>query len=335
MEVREYVSLAPYTTLQVGGPARYLVEVTTEGDIQAARQFASQAGVPVLVLGAGSNILMRDRGFEGLVLVNRITGRTYTESEDGTMFAVYGAGESLDAVIAETVERGLWGLENLSHIPGTVGATPVQNVGAYGVEVSSLIVELTASHLVTGEQKIFTKQQCQFGYRDSYFKTEEGRDWVIERVVFKLSSTPSPVLSYKDLLPLAEREVTQSTIRDKVISIRSAKFPDWHTVGTAGSFFKNPIVPADQAEALKSQWPQLPTYPAANDLTKISLGYVLDKICGLKGYTDEKVGLYEHQALVLINTGDSAEAVEQFVESIKQIVKEKTGITIEQEVRTV
>lgn len=338
MVPQEHSSLVAYTTLKVGGPARYLFEVTTLEALQKARSFARQMNVPLLVLGAGSNVLVSDAGFAGVVVINQLMGRDYQRVSETTTLVVCGAGESLDAVVADTVEKGYWGLENLSHIPGTVGATPVQNVGAYGVEVSDRIVAVQAVHLETGEIKTFAPAECQFGYRDSYFKSTAGRAWIITSVTFTLSTAANgAVLGYADLKQFADTHTSVSVqdVRNEIIRIRSSKFPDWHTVGTAGSFFKNPLISSEQLQSILQSYPAMPHFVQPDGRYKIALGWVLDKVCNLKGYTQGAVGLYENQALVLINYGDSAAAIEELVQHVGATVLEKTGITIEPEVRFV
>jgi len=335
MDIRTGVQLAPYTTLKVGGAAAHLVAVTSEAQLQQVQQFASQIAAPVLLLGSGSNVLVSDAGYPGVVIINQIKGIAYQPIADGTVEVTIGAGELLDDVVADAVSRGYWGLENLSHIPGTVGAAPIQNVGAYGVEVSALIASVQAVSLGTGEVRTFLNQDCQFAYRDSYFKTPPGRDWVITSVTCTLSTDRVPRLEYGDLTQLDAATCTLQAIRALVIEIRSTKFPDWHTVGTAGSFFKNPIVSAKQRDQLVQQYPALPTFVMADGRYKISLGWVLDHVCQVRGYSVGSVGLYHNQALVLTNTGDSAAAIETFAAKITALVYEKTGITIEPEVRFV
>lgn len=338
MQVQEHVELAPYTTLKVGGPARYLATVRTVAELEPVRQFVQQTDVPVLVLGHGSNVLVSEAGFPGLVIVNQISGREYRETTDGVTIGTFGAGENWDEVVADTVERGVWGLENLSHIPGTVGATPVQNVGAYGVEVADRIVSLAAWSLVTGESRTFTPAECQFAYRDSFFKTTAGRDWIITSVSFELSSyRTAAVLGYADLQLFVSTtpDFTQSDLRQEIIRIRSTKFPNWQQVGTAGSFFKNPVITQSQCDALLARYPELPHYPQADGSCKVSLGWILDKLCGLRGYCEGEVCLSEHQALVLLNHGQSAAAVHAFVAAVQARVYEQTNLTIEPEVRFV
>lgn len=336
MEIQPQVGLDIYTTLQVGGPAKYFCEVRSVNDIQHARLFAQKNQLPVLVIGGGSNLLFRDLGYDGLVVKNCLTGRAH-DVRDDSVLATFAAGETFDDVISETVKLGYWGLENLSHIPGTVGATPIQNVGAYGVEIEDLVTEVRAIHIETGELRAFTKDECEFSYRDSFFKSNKGKGWCIVSVTYRLSRVPRPILTYKDLVSLQEfgEAANQTHIRSRVIDIRSAKFPDWTTIGTAGSFFKNPIVATAYADKLQEKYPDLPVYPVSKTESKVSLGYLLDKICGLRGYMAGSVGLYEKQALVLINNGKSADEIEAFVSWVQAKVFEKTGITIEQEVRTV
>ncbi len=247
-----------------------------------------------------------------------------------------GSGEVLDDVIEDATSLGYWGLENLSSIPGTVGATPIQNVGAYGVEVSSLITGVKAVHSKTLEEKNFTPQECFFSYRDSFFKTQEGRQWFVTEVSFKLSKKSAPKLSYGSLIDLQNQpDITPNQIRKTVQEIRAGKFPDWAVIGTAGSFFKNPIISAGKYTELKSTYPDLPGFELENGQIKLSLGWVLDKICGLRGYCEGGVCMFKQQALVLTNTGDSAKAVKKFQAKVAGIVKEKVGIDIEPEVRIV
>ena len=335
MDIRSGVPLSNYTTLKVGGVAAHVAKVTTEAELQQVRQFAQQIDAPVLLLGGGSNVLVSDQGYPGVVAINQIKGIEYQTLDQRMVQVTIGAGELLDDVVADAVSRGYWGLENLSHIPGTMGAAPIQNVGAYGVEVSGLITSVRATSLSTGTVQIFGNQDCQFGYRDSYFKTDAGRDWVVTSVTCALSIQRDPHLQYGDLQQLDADLCSVAEVRSKVIDIRSGKFPDWHTVGTAGSFFKNPIINADHRDQLVQQFPDLPTFMMPDGRYKIALGWVLDHVCGLRGYSDGVVGLYDKQALVLINTGDSAAAIEIFAAKIAALVHNKTAIHIEPEVRFV
>lgn len=337
LAIEEHVSLAPLTTLRVGGPARWLVRVRSVEELRAAlRSARSASAAPPLFLGGGSNLLISDQGYDGFVIKNEIAGRSY-KNEGDLVVCEYGAGEEWDDVARETCERGWWGFENLSAIPGTVGAAPIQNVGAYGVEVASLIRTVTAVHAGSGKLRTFSAAECGFGYRDSYFKTKAGRSWCITSVMFALSREPRPQLSYGDLTKLQdESALTPIRVREAVCAIRSGKFPDWSVVGTAGSFFKNPIVPRSIAGRLQAQYPRLPLFLVDDHYAKLPLGWVLDHICGLRGVCRDGVCLYEQQALVLVNkSATSATAIDDFATWVADQVQERTGIIIEREVRTV
>lgn len=336
LKVERNVLLAQHTTLHVGGVADYFVVVKTEEELVEALQFAQQVAVSSLILGGGSNVLISDAGYRGLVIQNKIDGTIIEAKVDNVRVSV-GAGVVLDELVADTVSKGYWGLENLSAIPGTVGATPIQNVGAYGVEVSSLITTVTAIHCETFTVKVFTNAECQFDYRDSFFKSPEGRQWVVMNVTFTLSKKPNAKLTYGALTALSEEaNITPALVRAEVVRIRSTKFPDWNVVGTAGSFFKNPIVTKAKFESLQTEYPDIVGYEVAEESVKVSLGWVLDNVCHLRGYCENGLCLYEKQALVLVNmSAADAAAVDAFAQKIAAIVKEKTDIEIEREVRMV
>lgn len=336
IDLQENILLAAHTTLHIGGVARYFACVGSAKEVRAAVRFAEQNSLPLLVLGGGSNLLVSDEGFPGLVLKNVYSGLEFFD-EGETVRVVGGAGLMLDEVVAAVVARGYAGIENLSAIPGTLGATPVQNVGAYGVEMGEVIESVAAINLVSGEEKIFTEDECKFAYRDSFFKTVEGKKYFITYVTLRLQKNAAPKISYADLAKsFVDVTPTVAEVRAAVIKIRSAKFPDWHVLGTAGSFFKNPIIPRVHFERLALKYEGLPHYEAGPGMVKIPLGYVLDKLCGLKGYRQGKVGLYEAQALVLVNYGGAtATEVKEFVNEITEKVFQKTEIKIEPEVNFV
>lgn len=324
--------LKSLTTLQVGGPARYFIELTDQTELPALVDFAVSKQVPLQVIGGGSNILIPDEGFTGLAVRNQLSGMEIYEEADRVILQV-AAGENFDELVALSVGQGWWGLENLSHIPGSVGAAPIQNIGAYGVEVSDCIKSVEVYDLKTHTFLCLENDQCNFGYRNSIFKTQVGASYVVTSVTFVLSKQPQPHLAYKDLLPLKDVSASQQTIRDTIIAIRARKFPDWHTVGTAGSFFKNPLVSNEEADVLLHKFPDIPTYETESGI-KISLGFILDKICGLKGYRDGNVGLYHEQALVLVNHGGAtAEEIISFINTIADQVYKKTNLHIEWEVQ--
>lgn len=327
------VPLAPYTTFGIGGEAEYFCEASTVTELTSALTEARDRGWPITVLGGGSNVLVSDDGIKGLVVRNVIKGTKFTEGGEQVVLEV-GAGEVFDEVVEATVTKGYWGLENLSLIPGSVGAVPIQNVGAYGVEAKELVRTVEAVSLTTGAVRTFTNEECLFDYRDSYFKSAEGKDWVITKVVFTLRTLPNPKITYKDLAEyFKETTPAIEDIRKAVISIRNGKFPDWHVLGTAGSFFKNPIVERKVAEALVEKYPDLPHFPTNDGRVKLSLSWLLDHVLDVKGERVGKVGTYKEHVLVMVNHGEAtAKELSEYATSIEDRLREKTGLSIEWEV---
>lgn len=336
MEIQENVLLGAYTTFHIGGPAEFFVIVKTEVELQEAYAFARERALPVTVLGGGSNVLVSDEGVKGLVIKNEITGLQH-EEKNGSVFVTAGAGMVWDDLVADTVDRGWWGLENLSAIPGSVGATPVQNVGAYGVEVGECISVVRVYDTESDLFRELQKEECMFGYRDSFFKHAEGAHLVVTRVMFVLSQTPQPKISYKDLAEtFGERTPTLSDIREAVIRIRAGKFPDWHTIGTAGSFFKNPVLSEEAFQTLQEKYPNIPSFKGVHGDIKVPLGWILDTVLALKGVQRGNVGTYEKQALVIVNHGNAtAKEVDAFAKEVAQKVYDATNIHIEREVRSI
>lgn len=335
LNIQENVLLAPYTTLGVGGRADFFLVVTNEDELREGVRFAKERELPISIMGGGSNVLVRDSGVRGLVIKNQILGISYSE-EGESVFVTAGGGIIWDDLVFDTVNKGYWGLENLSAIPGTVGATPVQNVGAYGVEVGDLISEVRAYDLTSDKFVNLSRTDCRFGYRDSFFKTETGRWMFIVSVTYKLSLIPAPKTHYQDLVSRFGSDVASPTldeVRNTVIAIRSCKFPDVKVIGTAGSFFKNPKISKQEADDLVVDYPSLPVFPQSDGSVKVSLGFILDKICGLRGHREGNVGLYDKQALVLVNYGGATEKeIVAFANDVARKVFDKTKIKIEWEV---
>lgn len=338
--IKENVSLKEYTTFKIGGNARYFSEVHNIEELNAAVNFAKQNLLPHFVLGGGSNVLVGDGVFPGLVLKMNVTTCSFVDSPEEEVMVTAGAGVVLDDLIEKCVLKNVWGLENLSHIPGSVGATPVQNVGAYGVEVCDVISVVHTYDVTSHVEKDFKKNECAFSYRDSFFKTSEGKNYIVTGVTFTLKKNRTPKIVYADLANFFStkktEEISLSEIRAAVIAVRAQKFPDWTIVGTAGSFFKNPIVLKEDGEKLLAKFPALPVYELDSTRVKCSLGYILDKVCGLKGYREGKVRLYEKQALVVVaERGATAQDIMRFTSVVAEKVFEKTGIKIEPEVQFV
>jgi UDP-N-acetylmuramate dehydrogenase len=336
MNIQESVSLGAHTTFRVGGPARFFVEVTSEDELARAVTFAKEKSLPVLVLGEGSNMLVSDEGFAGVVIRPRIMGIEF--GVDGRVVA--GAGEHWDDLVALCVSKNLGGIENLSWIPGSVGAAPVQNIGAYGTELADVLVWVEVFDINSGQTKKLSATDCRLGYRQSIFKESDGKSLVVLRVALQLSQGAEPNISYKDLTNYfaGKENPTIAEVRTAVIDIRTKKLPDITKVGTAGSFFKNPIISAAAYEALVAQYPGMPSFPvaSADDQKKIPLAWILDHVCGLRGYTDGAVGLYETQPLAIVAYDSATSAdVKRLVKKVSEMVKEKTGIDIEWEVNMI
>jgi len=335
MNIKENEPLSAYTTFKIGGPARFFCAVSSEGELVEALKFAEGKRIPFFILGGGSNLLVSDRGFDGLVVKMEMKGVIF--SGDRVRAA---AGEMWDELVAETVRRGLYGLENLSAIPGTVGATAVQNIGAYGAEVSKSIESVRILEVKSGKFLMLPAADCSFAYRDSLFKRQKNRH-VVVNVTFRLDSKGKVNIAYKDLKEYFAakslgREPTLAQVREAVINIRWGKLPDWKLWGTAGSFFKNPIVPVRKFIELKQKYPDLPGFPEGESLVKIALGWILDKVCGLKGLCLGNACVFENQALVIVaKPGATASEVVDLTNEIRNKVKMRTGLEIEAEVEWV
>ncbi len=333
--IEEDVPLATHTTLGVGGAAEYYARVTTLTQLEEAVAWAHAQALTITVIGGGSNILVRDTGITGLVLTLDFTAIEISQKSEQGVFVTVGAGVELDVCIQKMVEEGLWGLENLSSIPGTVGAVPIQNVGAYGVEAKEYIHTVQVFNIETQKSETFTNDECAFAYRDSIFKKQIGKKFIIVSVTFVVTKNAYPRIEYADLKKYfnGEKNPSLREIRNAVIRIRQDKFPDWTRVGTAGSFFKNPIISETAFLQLQEKYPELPGYKSDVGV-KISLGWILDHVCNLRGYTDTYgVGLYEHQALVLVCPHHTpTKHIEHFYKNIIAEVFEKTSIQIEPEV---
>jgi UDP-N-acetylmuramate dehydrogenase len=336
LEIKENIELSKFTTFRIGGQAKYFVIIKSEEDLREALAFAKTRKLPVFVLGGGSNLLVSDSGFAGLVVKNEIRGIKFVDKDQDRVMLEVGAGEVWDEVVALAVTRNLSGLENLSGIPGTVGGAAVQNAGAYGSELKDCAVTVEGLNLVNGKIFKLERDECEYSYRSSIFK--KNKKLVITRVKLELSKKPNLNIEYASLKSRLDDagEITLQKIRDTVLQIRSEKLPDWHKVGTAGSFFKNPIIFQSKYESLKKDFPDMPSFPESKGQVKVPLAWILDHVCSLKGYKTENVGQYEKQPIVLVNFGNAkAKDVLDFSAYVKKIVKEKIGIDIDEEVEFV
>ncbi|MBL8121260.1 UDP-N-acetylmuramate dehydrogenase [Candidatus Saccharibacteria bacterium] len=337
IQVAEQVPLANYSTMRLGGVAAFMTEVHSRDDLKEAVAWARERQLPMIMIGGGSNIVWRDEGFPGLIMINRILGYSDYVSVD-SHFITVGAGEIWDSVVARTVAAGLTGIEALSLIPGTAGATPVQNVGAYGQEIANVLTTVEAFDMTTGQLANIPTEACGFSYRNSNFKNEyRDRFFITSITIHLFEANPFPpyyraVDQYlKDNPP--QGPVTPRVIRDAVIAIRQAKLPDPAYVANNGSFFANPIVDGRKVMELMDEYPSLPTWPMDEGGTKIPAAWLIEQ-AGYKDYHDSQTGMatWATQPLVLVNEhAKSAKDVIAFRDTIIAAVQAKFGITLTQE----
>lgn len=324
-------SLKPFNTFAVDQRAQYFASANSDEDVRDALAQARALNVPLLVIGGGSNLLLT-RDVPALVLRMASRGKRIVHESAEQVVVEAEAGEPWHPFVLWTLEQGLAGLENLSLIPGTVGASPIQNIGAYGVEIKDVFAGLTALDSQTGELREFTLDDCLFGYRDSLFKQHPGR-YLILRVRFALRRQAVLHLEYGPIRQrLMEQGVTTPSAQDvsrAVCAIRSEKLPDPQQLGNAGSFFKNPLVTAAAAQALRHSHPDLVAYPQVDGQVKLAAGWLIDK-AGWKGFRDGDAGVHRLQALVLVNYGQATgEQLLELARRIQSDVRERFGVALE------
>ncbi len=338
MQIIENVSLANYSTMRLGGITSYLAEIQSRDDVEQAVSWANEHGLPAIMIGGGSNVVWQDSGFQGLLMVNRIKGyEDYAESAENH-FITIGAGEIWDTVVARTAAAGLTGIEALSLIPGSAGATPVQNVGAYGQEIAQTLLSVEAYDTTTGRLVNIPAEACGFSYRHSSFQTEYRGRFYITAITFSLTAgNPYPpyygaVEQYLAEHPISGA-VTPQVLRDTVIAIRQAKLPDPAKVANNGSFFANPIVATATITELHTAYPDMPSWALEDGSAKIPAAWLLEQ-AGFKDYHDTATGMatWPSQPLVLINEHAKSTAdLLAFKAKIVASVEQKFGITLVQE----
>mgnify|MGYP001791901423 CR=1 FL=1 len=335
--MQEYAPLAKHSTMGLGGTARYLSIVSTKEEVLYTVNRAKSLGVSTIMIGEGSNIVWKDEGYSGMVIVNKIIGKNILSEDSKEVIVDIGAGENWDEVVAWTVEKKLRGIETLSLIPGTAGATPVQNVGAYGGEISKVLISLEAYDTNRQEFVTISGEDCGFGYRTSIFKTsDKGRYYITSiRLVLSKGRPVGPyyesVQKYFDNHYIEDIDV--NALRLAVIDIRNGKLPDPKLIPNNGSFFANPIISNLQFNQLKLKYPDIKAWSAGADLTKVSGAWLIEQ-CGMRGIHDEQTGMstWPGQALVLINEKAKSTAdLLTFKQKIVDAVNAKFGINLVQE----
>ena len=330
--IREWVSLRGKNSLGIAARAQFFVQARSLNDIRHALQWAEAEGQEVLVLGGGSNLVFAG-DFHGLVLQVAITGRRWHQIENNSATLELGAGESWHECVLYAAAAGFRGIENLALIPGTVGAAPVQNIGAYGTELKDTLVDVSALDRATGEEIRLNKDQCDFSYRDSLFKRHPGR-YVITRVRLRLSRSLPLKLSYRDLADYFAdcdtEKLTPADVAQAVMAVRRRKLPDPSQLPNVGSFFKNPVVPISDWHQLQQDHPDMAGYPE-DSVAKVAAAWLIDQ-CGWKGYRNKTVGVHNRQALVLVNHSDgNGRDILSLATRIREDVKSRFGIELEME----
>jgi UDP-N-acetylmuramate dehydrogenase len=334
--IYENASLRKYNTFGLNYKVDYLIHIETEDQAASIFNGSHPCRRPIMVLGGGSNILFTS-DFKGTILYPEIEGMKIEESSAGHVIVSAGAGVDWDKFVEWTVNNGFGGLENLSLIPGKVGATPIQNIGAYGVEVKDLITVVRTISTDDGTLRIFSNSECEFGYRNSIFKNVLKGKFLVTRVYFKLTTNTILNLSYGSLKDEVDilGEMNLKNVRQAVINIRRSKLPDPEIIGNAGSFFKNPVIDGTTGTKLKNKFPGMPVYAENDGRVKLASGWLIDQ-CGWKGIKRGEAGVHDKQALVLVNYGNaSGKEIFDLSEEIRKTVLDKFGVELEREVEVV
>ncbi len=340
MQIQQNISLKPYNTFHIDVYAKYLVSFTTLEDLSQLTSLpisVNNTNKP-LVLGGGSNILFTQH-YDGLIIKNEMKGIELTAEDESCYYVKAAAGENWHLFVQHCIQNNYAGVENLSLIPGNVGASPMQNIGAYGVEIEDVFHELQAYHLADNEVVTFKKDDCKFGYRDSVFKGKFKNEFIITSVTFRLNKIPQFVTTYGSIMEEIEKmglgELSIQAVSQAVINIRRSKLPDPAVIGNAGSFFKNPTVLLQQFQKLKDDFPSIVGYPLNSNSVKLAAGWLIEQ-CGWKGFRKGDAGCHEKQALVLVNYGN-ANGLDIYTLSaeIMHSVEAKFKVLLEREVNII
>lgn len=337
--MKKNVNLQPYNSFGFNATAKYFVEINDVSELKLLIHSPEFKSEKRLILSGGNNILFTDDIFDGLVILMNNKGVEVIHEDGDDVIVRVQAGEDWPKFVKLMVDSGYYGVENLAHIPGKVGAAPVQNIGAYGMELKDSFLQCHAMNVSTGTTQIFSNEACHFGYRESIFKHELKGQYIITSVDFQLSKKGQLKLEYGNIRSyLSEHGMEHPTLpqlHDAICAIRDAKLPDVQRIGSAGSFFKNPVISDEQFHTLQSNYPEIPHYPDAEGMVKVPAGWLIEQ-AGWKGWRDEHVGVYEKQALVLVHYGGGrGEDIVALANKIRASVEKKFGILISPEVNFV
>ena len=334
MNIFKNSSLYKLNSFGVKHKSKYLIEIKRKEDISFIINNKDLINEKIIIVGGGSNILFT-KDFDGIVLLNKILGINKLDEDKNFIKIRVGSGENWDKFVSYCVDNNYYGIENLSLIPGSVGAAPIQNIGAYGVEIKDFIDNVQGYDLEEKEEKIYSRELCCFEYRNSIFKKEKKNKFFITHVEFILNKKPNYILTYKDLNNLNRDKISLKYLRDKVIEIRNSKLPNPEKLGNAGSFFKNPIIKLSLFDSIKLEYDDIYGHKIGENKIKLSAAWLIEK-CGWKGKVLDKIGVYKKHALVLVNYGEeSGNKIKKLSEEISKSVEKKFGIILEEEVNII
>ncbi len=333
MELEKNISIKNYNSFKVDHRIKKFYKIQSKEEINKIRNYISK-DEKIIILGGGSNILFT-KDFDGSILFNNILGKEIIKETKNNIYIKFGAGENWDKSVEFCVKNKWYGIENLSLIPGSVGAAPIQNIGAYGTEIKDYIYEVSGINLLNGKSEIYKNKSCNFSYRNSVFKEKLKNILFITHVTIKLSKIKKLNISYNEVKQyfrnINSNDITLKNIRKKIIEIRESKLPDPKILGNCGSFFKNPSLDSQSFNNLKKKYPDIVGYKNSNKI-KISAAWLIET-CGWKGYKKNNIGVFKNHALVLVNYGsNNGKKILKLSEKIKNSVKERFNITLEKEV---
>ena len=333
MRIEQNYSLEKHNTFRVQAKTRWFIEYDNEEELIRILRDEFFQECAFLHIGEGSNLLFTG-DVNGIILHSRIKGMNIVDETAEYVLLRVGAAEHWDDVVAYTVSKGWGGIENLSYIPGETGAAAVQNIGAYGVELKDAIETVEAYNRLTFEKRVFTNDECHYDYRHSFFKDPDNDPYIITYITLRLQRFPQYNLEYGNLAEaMKDKEITLQAVSNAVTTIRREKLPEPDELGSAGSFFMNPVISREQFEKLKAEYPAIPSYPDAEGCIKVSAGWLIEQ-CGFKGKREGNVGVYEKQALIIVNYGGATgDEIALFAEKINNAVTQKFNITLTLEVK--